>query len=357
MSKSDNTSPQTYAAAGVDIEAGNELVRRIAPMAKATARTGSDSQLGGFGGLFDLAACKYSDPVLVAANDGVGTKLRIAIDTQQHDTVGIDLVAMVVNDLIVQGAEPLFFLDYFASSALDIDAASDVISGIADGCKQANCALIGGETAEMPGMYEAGDYDLAGFGVGAVERGAILPRKDVGAGDVVLGLASNGLHSNGFSLVRKLIAEQGLNWQAESPFNAGLTLGQDLLTPTRIYVKPVLAALQQTSGIKALVHVTGGGFQENLPRILPDDCAAHIDLSSWSLPSVFAGLQKMGNIEQAELLRTFNCGLGMFVVVDPTQADEVAGFLTAQGERVSVIGHLTARGDGEAVTFEGTLAS
>ena len=346
--------PQTYAAAGVDIEAGNELVRRIAPMAKATARTGSDSKLGGFGGLFDLAACNYDDPVLVAANDGVGTKLRIAIEADKHDTVGIDLVAMCVNDLIVQGAEPLFFLDYFATGALNVDAASDVISGIAVGCKQANCALIGGETAEMPGMYSAGDYDLAGFAVGAVERAAILPREDVGAGDVVLGLASSGLHSNGFSLVRKLIAAHKLHWQDASPFTPGLTLAEDLLEPTRIYVRSVLAALQQTSGIKALVHVTGGGFQENLPRILPDHCAAEINLSAWRLPPVFAGLQDMGNIEQDELLRTFNCGIGMIVIVSAEHAAAVAQCFEAQGEEAIEIGTIAPR-QGEAVVFSGSL--
>jgi phosphoribosylformylglycinamidine cyclo-ligase len=349
-----NSAPQTYAAAGVDIEAGNELVRRIAPMAKATARVGSDSQLGGFGGLFDLAACKFKDPVLVAANDGVGTKLRIAIDANKHDTVGIDLVAMCVNDLIVQGAEPLFFLDYFASNALDVDMASDVIGGIANGCKQANSALIGGETAEMPSMYSDGDYDLAGFAVGAVERDAILPRKDIGAGDIVLGLASNGLHSNGFSLVRKLIASQSLAWEDDSPFNPGVSLAEDMLVPTRIYVKPVLAALKETSGIKGLVHVTGGGFQENLPRVLPDDCAAHIDLSAWKLPSVFAGLQAFGNIEEAEMLRTFNCGFGRIVIVAAEHAEAVTASLTAHGESVVPIGQLGVR-DGDAVVFSGTL--
>jgi phosphoribosylformylglycinamidine cyclo-ligase len=355
MTKSDSASPQTYAAAGVDIEAGNELVKRIAPMAKATARTGSDSQLGGFGGLFDLAACNYHDPVLVAANDGVGTKLRIAIEANQHDTVGIDLVAMSVNDLIVQGAEPLFFLDYFATGALDVDAASRVIGGIAEGCQQANCALIGGETAEMPSMYADGDYDLAGFAVGAVERDAILPRKDVGQGDVILGLASSGVHSNGFSLIRKLVAEQNLAWQDKSPFNSGLSLAEDLLTPTKIYVQSVLAALRETNAIKALVHVTGGGFQENLPRILPDACGAQIDLSAWQLPAVFAGLQAYGNIEEAELLRTFNCGMGMLAIVAADDVTRVSNSLSANGEDVSVIGEVTARQGDALIGFSGSL--
>ncbi len=346
----------TYAQAGVDIEAGNDLVKRIGPLAKSTARTGADVDLGGFGGLFDLAACKFEDPVLVAANDGVGTKLKIAIEANKHDTVGIDLVAMCVNDLIVQGAEPLFFLDYFASGKLDVDAATNVIAGIAQGCRQSNCALIGGETAEMPGMYAAGDYDLAGFSVGAVERTKVLPKKDITQGDVILGLASDGLHSNGFSLVRRLVEAEGLAWDAPSPADDTKSLAEDLLTPTRIYVRSVLAVLKANAPIKGLVHITGGGFQENLPRVLDDHLAAHIDLSAWKLPHVFQWLQKAGAIEEAELLRTFNCGIGMAVVVPMDVADDVMALLAAQGETVWPIGTITQRA-GDAVTFSGTLSA
>lgn len=343
----------TYADAGVDIDAGNELIKRIAPMAKATARPGADSALGGFGGLFDLAACGYDDPVLVAANDGVGTKLKIAIEAGQHRTVGIDLVAMCVNDLIVQGAEPLFFLDYFASGKLQLDIATDVIAGIADGCKLAGCALIGGETAEMPGLYQSGDYDLAGFSLGAVERNAILPRKDIAAGDILLGLASDGVHSNGFSLVRRIVAHSGLNWQDSAPYDT-ITLAESLLTPTRIYVKPVLHVLQNNTGLKALCHITGGGFPENLPRILPDTLSAEVDLTSWSLPPVFGWLQETGNIATAELLRTFNCGIGMVLVVKADEAENIAGLLTAQGETVIKIGRITPR-DNQAVELKGSF--
>ena len=344
----------TYAQAGVDIEAGNALVRAIAPFAKATRRTGADGDLGGFGGLFDLAACNFKDPVLVAANDGVGTKLKIAIDVDKHDTVGVDLVAMCVNDLIVQGAEPLFFLDYFATSTLDVARARDVIAGISEGCTQAGCALIGGETAEMPGLYAPKDYDLAGFSVGAVERTQIMPAPSIGPGDVLLGLASNGLHSNGFSLVRKIVEQTGLQWDADSPFSAGDTLGEAMLTPTRIYVKPVLETLRTIGGIKGLVHVTGGGFQENLPRILPDGCAAHIDLNSWQLPPVFNWLQETGGIEDYELLRTFNCGIGMIAVIAADSADAVATHLTSTGETVFRIGYLKHAGDAQ-VSFTGYI--
>ena len=349
-----NKPPVTYAEAGVDIEAGNTLVERIAPLAKATARTGADSDLGGFGGLFDLAACKFDDPVLVAANDGVGTKLKIAIESGIHDTVGIDLVAMCVNDLIVQGAEPLFFLDYFASGKLDVDAATDVIAGIAEGCRQANCALIGGETAEMPGMYAAGDYDLAGFSVGAVERRKILPRDDMAEGDVILGLTSNGLHSNGFSLVRKLVEHEDLAWNAPSPANSNKSIAEDLLTPTRIYVEPILQALRANAPIKGLVHITGGGFQENLPRVLPDELSAQIDLSAWNMPKVFKWLQSVGRIEGEEMLRTFNCGIGMALIVSPDGSADVMAMLAANNETVIPIGTL-ARRNGETVTFSGSI--
>ncbi len=344
----------TYADAGVDIAAGNSLVERIAPLAKSTARSGADSDLGGFGGLFDIAACNYKDPILVAANDGVGTKLKIAIESGKHDTVGIDLVAMCVNDLIVQGAEPLFFLDYFASGKLDVDAATDVIAGIAEGCRQAGCALIGGETAEMPGMYAAGDYDLAGFSVGAVERQKVLPRKDIAEGDIILGLASDGIHSNGFSLVRRLVEQEGLKWDAPSPAHAQKTLAEELLTPTRIYVKSVLYALKANAPIKGLVHITGGGFQENLPRVLPDELQAHIDLTAWKMPMIFQWLQDAGNMEQAEMLRTFNCGIGMTLIVSPDGLADVMAMLAAQGETVIPIGRIAKRED-EAVTFSGSI--
>jgi phosphoribosylformylglycinamidine cyclo-ligase len=344
----------TYADAGVDIEAGNDLVKRIAPLAKSTRRTGADVDLGGFGGLFDLAACKFDDPVLVAANDGVGTKLKIAIEADKHDTVGIDLVAMCVNDLIVQGAEPLFFLDYFASGKLDVEAATQVIAGIAEGCRQANCALIGGETAEMPGMYAPGDYDLAGFSVGAVERNKILPTKDIAAGDVILGLTSNGIHSNGFSLVRRLVEAEGLAWDAPSPAHKDKTLAEELLTPTRIYVKAVLAALNADAPIKGLVHITGGGFQENLPRVLDDNLAAHIDLTAWKMPIVFQWLQSAGNIDQAEMLRTFNCGIGMAIIVAAHAAADTAALLAQAGETVIPIGTITER-TSDAVTFSGNI--
>jgi phosphoribosylformylglycinamidine cyclo-ligase len=329
----------TYADAGVDIDAGNALVKLIAPMAKATRRAGADSDLGGFGGLFDLKAAGFTDPILVAANDGVGTKLRLAIDTGILDTVGIDLVAMCVNDLIVQGAEPLFFLDYFATGHLDVEAAASVVSGIAEGCKQSGCALIGGETAEMPGMYKGDDFDLAGFAVGAAERGALLPSPDVAAGDIILGLSSSGLHSNGFSLVRKLIATSGAKLGAPAPFETdAATLGEALLTPTQLYVTPLLAPIRQ-GRIKALAHITGGGFSENIPRVLPTTLAADIDYSSWELPPVFRWLQELGGMDDAELHRTFNCGIGMVAVVSPGEdAEAVTGHLTALGIATRAIG-------------------
>ena len=290
--------PITYAGAGVDIDAGNALVAAIKPLAKATSRPGADVDLGGFGGLFDLKRAGFRDPILVAANDGVGTKLKIAIDTGRHTTIGIDLVAMCVNDLVVQGAEPLFFLDYLAVGKLDVGAARDVIAGIAEGCRQAGSALIGGETAEMPGMYKTGDYDLAGFAVGAVERHEVLPRADIAVGDTLIGLQSSGVHSNGYSLVRKLVSHAGLDWSAPAPFASGKTVAEALLTPTRIYVKPVLAAIRATGGsgpdgaIKALSHITGGGLSENLPRVMPTNVAARVDLSSFKAPAVFGWLAK-----------------------------------------------------------------
>ncbi|MGI9408232.1 MAG: phosphoribosylformylglycinamidine cyclo-ligase [Hyphomicrobiaceae bacterium] len=344
----------TYAGAGVDIDAGNALVEAIKPLARSTMRYGADGTLGGFGGLFDLKAAGFTDPVLVAANDGVGTKLRIAIETDMHGSIGIDLVAMCVNDLIVQGAEPLFFLDYFACGALNSAVAEDVIAGVAEGCRQAGAALIGGETAEMPGMYAAGDYDLAGFSVGAAERGTLLPRADVSAGDVLVGIASSGPHSNGYSLIRHIVELSGLDWALPAPFDENRTLAEALLEPTRIYVKPLLAAMRETGSVKAMAHITGGGILENIPRVLPDGLAAQIDLASWEAPSVFSWLERSGGIEHAEMLRTFNCGVGMVVVVDADKAGTVIDVLQREGEVARKIGELIQR-NGDAVETTGVL--
>ncbi len=345
----------TYRDAGVDIDAGNALVDRIKPLVKATRRIGADADIGGFGGLFDLAACKFRDPVLVAANDGVGTKLAVAIEAGIHGFVGIDLVAMSVNDLVVQGAEPLFFLDYFATGRLSVDTATEVVAGIAEGCKMAGCALIGGETAEMPGMYKDGDYDLAGFAVGAVERDSVLPRNSVRAGDVILGIASSGVHSNGFSLVRKIVERSGLSYDAPSPFSSDETLGAALTVPTRIYVKPVLSAQKETGSIKALAHITGGGFVDNIPRVLPAGLSARVDLSAVKVPKVFGWLAEVGGLDQAELVRTFNCGIGMIAVVAPEDVDRVATALSAAGEKVIRFGEMVADPDGPRTLFEGAL--
>ncbi|MCE9648856.1 MAG: phosphoribosylformylglycinamidine cyclo-ligase [Parvibaculum sp.] len=354
----DRPNGYTYAEAGVDIDAGNALVRAIAPLARSTRRAGADAELGGFGGLFDLKATGYKDPVLVAANDGVGTKLKVAIEAGLHDTVGIDLVAMSVNDLVVQGAEPLFFLDYFATGKLDVETATTVVAGIAEGCRQANCALIGGETAEMPGMYAPGDYDLAGFAVGAVERTEVLPRADVGAGDVVLGLASTGFHSNGYSLVRRIVADQRLSYSAPFPHGEGVSIGEALITPTRIYVRSVLKAIRETGAVKALAHITGGGFVENIPRVLPDGIVAEIDGASWKMPDVFRWVMKLGGVEEAEMGRTFNCGIGMIAVVPADKAVEVARVFAEAGETVWRIGHLRAqKGDEPRVEIKGALGS
>ena len=339
----------TYADAGVDIDAGNALVEQIKPAAKRTARPGVMAGLGGFGALFDLKAAGFADPVLVAATDGVGTKLRIAIDTGVVDTIGIDLVAMCVNDLVCQGAEPLFFLDYFATGRLETDHAVRIIQGIATGCEQSGCALIGGETAEMPGMYQAGDFDLAGFAVGAMERGSALPA-DVAEGDVLLGLASDGVHSNGYSLVRKLVEVSGLNWADDCPFATG-TLGAALLAPTRLYVKPALSAIN-LGGVNALAHITGGGLTENIPRVLPDGMGVRIDLDSWDLPPVFQWLVATGGMQSSELLKTFNCGIGMVLAVSADRADALSRQLTAEGEKVSVLGCVTA---GSSVVYKGSL--
>ncbi len=347
----------TYSDAGVDIDAGNLMVEKIKPAVRSTRRPGADGEIGGFGGLFDLKAAGFTDPVLVAANDGVGTKLKIAIDADRHDTVGIDLVAMCVNDLVVQGAEPLFFLDYFATGKLDPDQGAAIVEGIAEGCRQAGCALIGGETAEMPGMYSHGDYDLAGFAVGAAERGKLLPAGDIAEGDVILGLASSGVHSNGYSLVRKIVALSGLGWDAPAPFDASKSLGEALLTPTRIYVKPLLKAIRETGAIKALAHITGGGFPENIPRVLPKHLAAEIDLAAVKAPAVFSWLAKTGGVEATEMLRTFNCGVGMIAVVPADRADAVAAALAGEGETAFRLGRMVARNEGEAGTiYKGALA-
>jgi phosphoribosylformylglycinamidine cyclo-ligase len=339
----------TYADAGVDIDAGNALVERIKPAAKRTQRPGTMSGLGGFGALFDLKAAGYNDPILVGATDGVGTKLRIAIDTGNVNTIGIDLVAMCVNDLVCQGAEPLFFLDYFATGKLELDQATAIINGIAEGCAQSGCALIGGETAEMPGMYHKGDFDLAGFAVGAMERGSDLPA-GVAEGDVLLGLASNGVHSNGYSFVRKVVEMSGLGWDADCPFAEG-ALGAALLAPTRLYVTQTLAAVR-AGGVHALAHITGGGLTENLPRVLPEGMGAQIDLDAWELPPVFRWLAETAGMAEGELLKTFNCGIGMIVVVDPARADAISALLSEAGETVTRIGTLSA---GQGVAYTGSL--
>ena len=375
MSKTDpkRNETHTYRDSGVDIDAGNALVEAIKPLVKATRRPGADADLGGFGGLFDLKAAGFRDPILVAANDGVGTKLKIAIDTDLHDTIGIDLVAMCVNDLVVQGAEPLFFLDYFATGTLDVASARQVIAGIAAGCREAGCALIGGETAEMPGMYAAKDYDLAGFAVGAVERAEILPRADIRAGDVLIGLPSSGVHSNGYSLVRKLAEREQLTWDMVAPFAPGQSVAQALLTPTRIYVKPVLAAIRATGGsgpggaVKGLSHITGGGLSENIPRVLPAGLAAQIDLACFKAPAVFRWLRGAGNLDDAEMLRTFNCGIGMVVIAEAERADHVLAALKDAGEKPIVIGAVEpgrgvksqakGKGEAEAVRYSGRLGN
>ena len=329
----------TYAGAGVSIDAGNALVRAIAPLARATARPGATADLGGFGGLFDLKAAGYTDPLLVAANDGVGTKVRLAIDYDRHDAIGIDLVAMCANDLIVQGAEPLFFLDYFATGKLENGVATRVVAGIAEGCKQAGCALIGGETAEMPGMYAPGDYDLAGFCVGAVERERVLTGDRVAAGDILLGLASSGVHSNGYSLVRRLAADKG--WKLDRPalFDQDRLLIDTLIEPTRIYVRSLLP-LAQAGTIHAMAHITGGGLLENLPRVLPEGLHAQVDANAWEQPRLMAFLQAQGNIEPGEMARTFNCGVGMVLAVAPDEAASVTAELEKAGETVLRIGEI-----------------
>jgi phosphoribosylformylglycinamidine cyclo-ligase len=335
----------TYREAGVDIDAGEALVEAIRPLAKSTARSGSDAGLGGFGAFFDLKAAGYRDPLLVSTTDGVGTKLKVAIEASRHDSVGIDLVAMCVNDLVVQGAEPLFFLDYFATGKLDVAAGRAIIAGIADGCKQAGCALVGGETAEMPGMYAKGDYDLAGFAVGAVERDQALTGADVKEGDLILGLASSGVHSNGFSLVRRIVEQAGVGWTEPCPFEARRSLGEALMTPTRIYVKSVLAAIK-SGGVRALAHITGGGLVDNVPRVLPDALQADIDGANWKLPAAFAWLMKTGGVPINDMIRTFNCGIGMTAIVAPEAEARVTQVLKDQGETVYRIGSIVPRAPG-----------
>ncbi|MFY9288659.1 MAG: phosphoribosylformylglycinamidine cyclo-ligase [Alphaproteobacteria bacterium] len=346
---------RAYAEAGVDIDAGNALVEAIKPLAKATARVGADAGLGGFGALFDLKAAGFKDPILVSTTDGVGTKLKVAIDSGKHTTVGIDLVAMCVNDLIVQGAEPLLFLDYFATGKLDVASARDVIAGIAEGCRQAGCALVGGETAEMPGMYSKGDYDLAGFSVGAVERNEILPQKNLMAGDIVLGLGSSGVHSNGFSLVRKLVEQEKCSYHAPAPFDPSRSLADALLEPTRIYVKPMLKAIR-TGHVKAMAHITGGGLLENIPRVLPEGLGVWLSAKSWQAPPVFTWMAKVGAIDAEEMARTFNCGIGMVVIVAAEHADAVMKILSDAGEKVFRIGEVEVNKSAHRVTLQGADA-
>jgi phosphoribosylformylglycinamidine cyclo-ligase len=348
---SDGKNGLTYKDAGVDIDAGEALVRRIAPAAKATRRPGADADLGGFGGLFDLKAAGFKDPILVSGTDGVGTKLKLAIDTGRFEGIGQDLVAMCVNDIVVQGAEPLFFLDYYATGKLEVESAAIVVEGIARACKQSGCALIGGETAEMPGLYAKGDFDLAGFAVGAVERDAILPKLGaMRAGDVLIGIPSSGVHSNGYSLVRKVVEKSGLALDDDAPFAPGQTLGEALLTPTRLYVKDALAAMKN-GAVKGLAHITGGGITDNLPRCLPDGLDAAVDLNAIAVLPVFAWLAKTAAIAQAEMLRTFNCGIGMVAVTDAANAEAVIAAFGG-GMRIGTL----IEGDGEAkVVTRGTL--
>jgi phosphoribosylformylglycinamidine cyclo-ligase len=345
----------SYREAGVDIDAGNRLVDLIKPFVRATRRPGADAEIGGFGGVFDLKALGMRDPLLVAANDGVGTKVKLAIDADRHDAIGIDLVAMCVNDLVVQGAEPLFFLDYFATGKLDPEHAAKVVKGIAKGCEEAGCALIGGETAEMPGLYAGDDYDLAGFAVGAVERENLLPRRDVKAGDVLLGLPASGVHSNGFSLVRRIVEKSGAKLSAPAPFDAKRSLDEALLVPTRIYVKSILAALKATPGIKALAHITGGGFVDNIPRVLPNNAAAKIDLAKIPVLPVFKWLAREGGVAELEMLRTFNCGIGLVIAVDAAKANDVESALKKAGEQPIRLGEIVSHQGEPATLFGGKL--
>ena len=341
-----------YKDAGVDIEAGDALVERIKPFAKATNRSGTMGGLGGFGALFDTKSAGFKDPILVSSTDGVGTKLRVAIDSNKHETVGIDLVAMCVNDILVQGAEPLFFLDYFASSSLDIDTAAKVIKGIADGCQQAGCALIGGETAEMPSMYEKGDYDLAGFSVGAVERESVLTGQAITEGDAIIGISSSGVHSNGFSLVRKIIADNKFSYSDDCPFVGYATLGDALMEPTKIYISCLLPLIKQGSLIKGLAHITGGGLTENIPRVLPDGLGVKLDAKLWNFLPIFKWLKKFGNLSNDDMAVTYNCGLGMIAAVPYDKAKEICSLLSTSGEKASVIGTVVKTDSTERVIID-----
>src|SRR5437660_9274185 len=345
----------TYARAGVDIDAGNRMVELIKPLVRATARPGADAEIGGFGGLFDLKRCGFKDPVLVAATDGVGTKLKIAVETRRYHTIGIDLVAMSVNDLVVQGAEPLFFLDYFACGKLDPEATAAIVAGLAEGCRESGCALIGGETAELPGLFRDGDYDLAGFAVGAAERGTLLPRPDIAVGDAVIGLASSGVHSNGFSLVRRIVQNSGLAFDAPAPFSPVMTLGGALLTPTRLYVKSCLRAIRETGAVKGLAHITGGGFTDNIPRVLPKHLGVGIDLARLPVLPVFKWLAEQGGVAELELLRTFNCGIGMIAIVQPDAVEQVCDIFKGSGESVTLLGEVTKASGEHRVIYNGHL--
>jgi phosphoribosylformylglycinamidine cyclo-ligase len=347
---SDSQKSLTYAESGVDIDVGNRIVDRIRPFARGTRRSGAGAELGGFGGLFDLKAAGFVDPILVAANDGVGTKVKIAIESGLYDTIGIDLVAMCVNDIVVQGAEPLFFLDYFAAGKLDVDTASAVVRSIADGCAQSGCALIGGETAEMPGLYASGDFDIAGFAVGAAERGTLLPRPGLKPGDLVFGLPSSGVHSNGFSLVRRIVARSGLGWEVPAPFDPSRSLGAALLTPTRLYVLPMLDALKRTRGIHALAHITGGGYLDNLLRVLDDGLAVSLDLNAFTPQPVFSWLASVGDLDEGEMLRTFNCGFGMAAFVSADREAEARDALAGVGLSPVLIGELVSTQDRRLLT-------
>ena len=344
-----------YAATGVDIDAGNRMVDMIKPLLRRTARLGADAEIGGFGGLFDLKAAGFADPILVAATDGVGTKVKIAIEMSRHTTIGIDLVAMSVNDLVVQGAEPLFFLDYFACGKLDPRIGAAIVSGVAVACRESGCALIGGETAEMPGVYQHGDYDLAGFAVGAVARDALLPRSDIAPGDLVIGLASSGVHSNGFSLVRRIVSDSRLPWDGPAPFEPTGSLGEALLTPTRLYVRSCLAAVRSTPAVKALAHITGGGFVENIPRVLPKGTAVSFDLARVPVLPVFKWLAAAGAVSELEMLRTFNCGIGMIAVLDANSAETAMERFVSHGETVVRLGEVVAGSGAPVVNFRGHL--
>lgn len=348
MAAQDNGNGLTYRDAGVDVDAGNAFVDAIKPAVRSTKRPGMMGGIGGFGGLFDLRAAGFDDPILVAATDGVGTKLKIAIETGLHGGIGVDLVAMCVNDLLAQGAQPLFFLDYYATGALDLAQGQAIVEGIAEGCRQAQCGLIGGETAEMPGLYAPGDYDLAGFAVGAVERGAMLPRA-AQAGDVLLGLASSGPHSNGYSLIRKIVDMAGLDWHDPAPFAEGQTVAEALITPTRIYVRSCLAAAAAAPGLRGFAHITGGGLTENVPRVLPDTLAARIDPTAWTRPAVFDWLAQTGGVNEVEMRRAFNLGIGMVVIVAPDAAQAVQDILESSGETVSVLGEVIPRTEAAVV--------